>query len=57
MSNIYDLNPDNTAMGLKATAYPKADGVDERSMLAMNPSSLRTLTPGPFPWPARIPFP
>lgn len=29
MSNIYDLNPDNTAMGLKATAYPKADGVDE----------------------------
>lgn len=29
MSNIFDMNPDNTAMELKATAYPKADGVDE----------------------------
>ncbi len=28
MSNIYDMNPDNAAMALKATAYPKADGVD-----------------------------
>lgn len=29
MSNIFDMNPDNAAMELKATAYPKADGVDE----------------------------
>ncbi len=29
MSNIFDMNPENTAMELQATAYPKADGVDE----------------------------
>ena len=29
MSNIFDMNPENAAMELKATAYPKADGVDE----------------------------
>jgi putative aldouronate transport system substrate-binding protein len=29
MSNIFDMNPDNTAMELQAIAYPKADGVDE----------------------------
>ena len=29
MSNIYDMNPDNTAMKLCAMAYPKAEGVDE----------------------------
>lgn len=29
MSNIFDMNPENTAMELMATAYPKADGVDE----------------------------
>ena len=29
MSNIYDMNPENTAMGLMAIHYPKADGVDE----------------------------
>ena len=29
MSNIFDMNPENASMELKATAYPKADGVDE----------------------------
>ena len=29
MSNIFDMNPDNTAMQLTAMAYPKAEGVDE----------------------------
>lgn len=29
MSNIFDMNPDNTAMELMAIHYPKADGVDE----------------------------
>ena len=29
MSNIFDMNPENTAMELQAVAYPKADGVDE----------------------------
>ena len=29
MSNIYDMNPENTAMKLMAIPYPKADGVDE----------------------------
>ena len=29
MSNIFDMNPENTVMELQATAYPKADGVDE----------------------------
>lgn len=29
MSNIFDFNPENTAMELMATAYPKAEGVDE----------------------------
>lgn len=29
MSNIFDMNPGNTAMELTAMHYPKADGVDE----------------------------
>lgn len=29
MSNIYDFNPENTAMALMATPYPKAEGIDE----------------------------
>lgn len=29
MSNIFDMNPENASMELKATAYPKTDGVDE----------------------------
>ena len=29
MSNIYDMNPENTEMKLCAMAYPKAEGVDE----------------------------
>jgi putative aldouronate transport system substrate-binding protein len=29
MSNIFDMNPDNTAMELQAIAYPTAEGVDE----------------------------
>lgn len=29
MSNIFDMNPDNTAMELMAIPYPKAEGVDE----------------------------
>lgn len=29
MSNIFDMNPENTAMKLMAIHYPKADGVDE----------------------------
>lgn len=29
MSNIFDMNPDNTAMELMAIKYPKAEGVDE----------------------------
>ena len=29
MSNIFDMNPNNTAMELTAMRYPKAEGVDE----------------------------
>lgn len=29
MSNIFDMNPENTAMELMAIKYPKAEGVDE----------------------------
>lgn len=29
MANIFDMNPANTAMSLKAIPYPKAEGVDE----------------------------